>query len=73
MSEELTSEELASVKRAKELLHSISKLNMEVDTLLGPIADRAMKFDNTALNKVIEVMPSGFYRTELRTQLNNRS
>lgn len=73
MSEELTPQEIDTIEQAKELLARISKLNLKVDNLLGPIADRAMKFDNAALQKVIHVMPSGFFRTELRTHLNNRS
>ena len=73
MSEELTPQEIDTIARAKVLLSRISSLNLEVDKLLGPIADRAINFDNAALQQVIDVMPSGFFRTELRTLLINRS
>lgn len=68
----LTSDEVAAVSKAKELTAKIDAIHQQIDGLLEPIAKKAMALDVDQLNEIACLLPSGFYRTELRTILSKR-
>lgn len=72
----------ADLERARQADKALGRLSEEVSDLLGPIASTAMdavaEFDINdleelgRLDELINSFPPGFYRSELRTMMNNR-
>lgn len=61
------------IAQAKLLQEAADKLNQEIDKLLGSIATDAMaKGDINYVEELINEMPDGFTRSELRTWLNKQ-
>jgi hypothetical protein len=62
--------EQETIKRANDLLAQVEKLQDEIDTLLSPIADYAAQSeDPIEIARVMDILPRGFHRSELRTLL----
>lgn len=60
--------------RAKEIESEIMRLRDEQDKLLEPICKEAMGKSDAAIQALIDALPPGFHRTELRTfQLSKRT
>ncbi|MEL0638833.1 hypothetical protein V6259_19065 [Marinomonas sp. TI.3.20] len=48
----------------------VEKLQARIDDILEPIAFRVASLDEDTIADAISIIPSGYYRTELRTLLN---
>lgn len=61
-----------SLAKAKAIQLQIDALNLQLDEILAPIAKQAVNLSPSDLLLVLERLPDGFYRTELRTIYNQR-
>lgn len=62
-----------SIAAAHEVQAKIDALYAEIDILLDPVLANAATMTPNELVELIDVLPRGFHRTELRTILNNRN
>jgi len=62
--------EKKDIEKARNIELQISSLYEQIDVLLAPICRKAHKLNNIELIDLIQSMPDGFYRTELRVILN---
>ena len=55
---------------ASQMQNEIDSLYGQIDELLMPIVDEAVAQGYKAVEELVSQLPSGFYRSELRTWLN---
>jgi hypothetical protein len=70
MNELFNTEELKAIARANVIESTVKSLWVEQDTLLDPIAEKAMKAGPDVVRELIKLLPSSFHRLELETWLN---
>lgn len=68
----LTDSELHVIAQSHELTSKINELHENIDTLLMPIIERSNEMSADELQTLIQLLPHGFHRSELRSILKQK-
>ena len=69
----LSAEETAKIEEARRIAAQADELEEQINDLLDPIAKRVSSLTDEEILAVVNILPRGFYRSELRTLVNERT
>lgn len=69
----LTTEEKENIDKAKQIQKKIDLLYQDIDTLIYPIVQKHNNASIGVLNALVDILPSGFHRSELRVLISTLS